>query len=242
MPDRSMRSFWDERAEEDPFYFVDNRQRYGEPEMERFWGGGREAVANMLGLLGVSLKPTDVVVDIGCGVGRMTRALAERAGTVKGVDVSERMLEVARRENAHLENVEWVLGNGTTLAPIRSESVDCVFELVVFHHIPDPEITLGYIREIGRLLRPGGFAALQVSNDPAAHRPPSLRDRLRALPRRLRRSPGGQNDPAWRGSAVDLDRLESVAGEACMRLERVVGEGTLHCLVLLRRETHPTAA
>ena len=233
-----MREFWDARAAEDAFYFVDNRLEYGQPETERFWAGGREVLDVMLPLLGVRVEPGDRIVEIGCGVGRVTRHLVDRGATVTAVDVSPRMLARARELNPKLANVEWTLGDGRTLSAIASASVDACFSHVVFQHLPDPEITLGYVREIGRVLRPGGWAALHVSNQPEIHRRPSPWRRLLARARDTTgRGPRGQTDPAWLGSAVDLSRLRETADGANMETERVAGEGTQHCLVLLRART-----
>ena len=60
---------------------------------------------------------------------------------------------------------------------LRRRSVDGCFSHVVFQHIPDPPITLNYVREMGRVLRPGGWALFQVSNDPTIHQPPGGRAR-----------------------------------------------------------------
>jgi SAM-dependent methyltransferase len=165
----------------------------------------------------------------------MTRALAQRGASVRALDVSEEMLELARSYNPGLENVEWIHGDGESLAGIDTGSADCCFSHVVFQHIPDPRITLGYVREMGRVLRSGGWSAFQVSNDPSVHRPDhaSWAKRLRSL---IGREPRGQEDPAWLGSAVDLDDLRSAAAEGGLALERVENEGTQYCLVLLRRQ------
>jgi SAM-dependent methyltransferase len=127
------------------------------------------------------------------------------------------MLALAREHNAALSNVEWVHGDGASLAPIADASVDGCFSHVVFQHIPEAEITLGYIDEIGRVLASGGWAAFQISNDPALH------------------ARAEDHDPAWRGSAVDLAELRARAEAAGMTVERVVGEGTQFCLVRLSR-------
>jgi SAM-dependent methyltransferase len=231
-----MRDFWDARAREDPYYYVDNRLAHGEPDLEAFWRGGEEVLDGVHARLGVEVTAEHDVVEIGCGVGRLTRALAGRAASVRGLDVSERMLAEAQAQNPGLANVEWILGDGVSLGPIADASADAVHSYVVFQHIPDPEVTLGYVREIGRVLRPGGWAALQVSDDPGVHRPRSLGERARtAIGRLFGRRPRGQGHPAWLGSAVDLERLREVARTAGMELERVDGAGTQHCLVLLRR-------
>jgi SAM-dependent methyltransferase len=170
-------------------------------------------------------------------VGRVTRWLARDAATVRALDVSPAMLEQAQALNPELTNVTWLLGDGESLAPIEDGSADLCFSDVVFQHIPDTGVQLGYVREIGRVLRPGGWAALQISNVPAIHARRGPRERLRTrLAAALGRGPSGQEDPAWLGAAIDLDDLRRVAGEAGMRLQRVAGEGSQHCHVLLRRD------
>ena len=239
MSDARVERFWDERAREDAFFFVDTRLPYRGGEHERFWSGGEEVVSRMLEMLGVELEPTDVVVDIGCGIGRLTRALAARAAEVLALDVSSEMLARAQQLNAQLGNVHWLHGDGTTLAPIADSSVDACFSHVVFNHIPDPAITLGYVREMGRVLRPGGWSAFQVSNDPGAeaHAPSggaTVRHRIAAL---AGRAPRGYDDPAWLGSAVDLDDLRRVASVAGLAVERVEAPGTFFCTILVRRQS-----
>ena len=100
-------------------------------------------------------------------------------------------------------------------------------------HVPDQSITLQYVRELGRVLRSGAWAALQISNDPAIHRPrDGLPARCRAL---VQRGPRGQRHPAWLGSHVELDALEAAAHEAGLLVERIWGAGSQYCQVLLRR-------
>ena len=235
-----MGSFWDQRAEEDAFFFVDNRLDYGSPDLPRFWAEGRRDLDLLLDALGVQIEPSDAVLEIGCGVGRLTRGIATRAASVRAVDVSARMLELAREHNPELRNVQWIRGDGTSLSPIESGSVDACVSHVVFQHIPDPAITLGYVVEIGRVLRPGGWAAFQISNDPRVHRHRPLWARLKLeLMALTGRAPRGQEDSRWRGSMVELDDLRAAAADGSMEVERVVGEGTQLCCVLTRRLPAP---
>jgi SAM-dependent methyltransferase len=228
-----MGRFWDRRADEDAFFFVDNRMQYGQPDLERFWAEGERDLDALLSALGASVELEDRVLEIGCGVGRLTRVLSARAASVVALDVSERMLELAREHNGTLDNVDWVLGDGSTLAGVEPESADACVSHVVFQHIPDPQVTLAYVREIGRVLKPGGWAAFQISNDRRVHRPRTgVRDTLRAL---LGRSPRGQRDSRWLGSMVELPDLRRAAAGGSMELERVLGEGTQFCCVLTLR-------
>jgi methionine biosynthesis protein MetW len=236
-----MERFWDARAREDAFWFVDSRLEYGAPDEQAFWAGGEEALDRLLGALGARIAPGESVLDVGCGVGRLTRPLAARAARVVAIDVSSEMLAQARRLNPHLADVEWLHGDGESLRPVRDGSVDACISHVVFRHIPDPAVTLGYVREMGRVLRPGGIAAFEFSNDPAPHRrrAAGARERLAAA---AGRAPRGVTDDAWLGSYLDLGDLRRAAAGAGLDLERVSGEGTEFCAVLLRRTDRAVAA
>ena len=230
------RRYWDSRAEEDAFFFVDDRLEYGSPDLDRFWAEGEKDLDTLLAAVGVELKPSDDVVDVGCGVGRLSRAAAKRARSVRSIDVSPRMLEAARKHNADVDGIEWLLGDGTSLAGIDSGSADAVVSHVVFQHIPDPEVTLGYVREIGRVLRPGGWGVFQISNDPRLHGELGLLERARTRARELlKRGPRGLASPYWRGSHIEIPALRSAADDGSMDVERIVGESTKWCIVLVRR-------
>ncbi len=227
-----MRRFWNERAREDAFYFVDTRQPYRATDPGRFWDA-EQLLDYVLDGLGVTVGAGDTVVEIGCGLGRITRVLAARARSVLALDVSDEMLARARAHNPDLANVEWVLGDGRSLAPAADASVDACVSVVVLQHVPDPEITLDYVRDLGRVLRPGGWAALQVSDDPSIHRArQGARQRLLAV---VGRAPRGQRHPAWLGSRADLDAIAAAARAHGVELERVWGRGSQYCQLLLRR-------
>ncbi len=213
-----MEAFWDARARENAAFYVDNRLDYDAPDLDAFWAAGEEGADFVLRGLGLSVGPDDDLVEIGAGIGRITRVLAARARSVRALDVSAEML--ARAPEIH--GVEWVHGDGRTLTGIADASADGVFSHVVFQHLPDPALTYGYVAEMGRVLRPGGWAAFQVSDDPAVHR------------RRLRGGKAARH-PAWLGSAVDLATLRATADAAGLDVERTVNEGTQYCLVALRR-------
>jgi SAM-dependent methyltransferase len=236
MAEVDMGAFWDSRARENAAFFVENRLDYGDTDLERFWETGPEIVDTVLGQLDIALTPADDVVELGCGIGRLTRVLAARCASVRALDVSQEMLRRARELNQELADVAWLHCDGRRLTGVADASADVFFCHVVFQHVPNPSITYGYIVEVGRILRHGGWAAFQVSDDPAIHLTPpkatSLTHRARAL---LGRGPKGSTHPAWLGSAIDLDEVRSAAEGCGMTVERIVGRGTQFCYVLLRR-------
>ncbi|MHB8329636.1 MAG: class I SAM-dependent methyltransferase [Acidimicrobiales bacterium] len=229
-----MRAYWDAKARENAKYYIHSVLDYRRTDNDAFWASGAEALENTLGPFGRSIAAADRVLEIGCGIGRITKALAERAGHVIGVDVSAEMIERARLELAHLDNVELLAGNGRDLAQIPSSSCDVVYSFIVFQHIPDPAVTCNYVREIGRVLAGGGWTVFQVSDYPEIHRPEFHRAILGWRPRMERlfgRRPRGCMAPQWLGSAVARTDLLAALADGGLELDATVGDGTQFCLV-----------
>lgn len=117
-------------------------------------------------------------LDFGCGVGRLTQALADHFTTVIGVDVSPTMLQLASKLNRHDVRVTYVRNQAPDLSRFLSNSFDFVYSDIVLQHI-EPEMSLNYLREFVRLLRPGGVAVFQL---PSHLRPETPICAPRAMP------------------------------------------------------------
>ena len=173
---RRMRRDWDQRARENPrFYVVTGQDRWSD---EEFYESGHvtleQEVLSDLANICQGMDPKDMrVLEIGCGAGRVTRALAGLFGQVYAVDISRRMVRQARRAVEGFPNVRVFRNNGMDLAAVREHwwnrfglgarlQVDFVFSCIVFQHIPSREIIESYVREVHRLLRPGALFKFQV--------------------------------------------------------------------------------
>ena len=97
-------------------------------------------------------------LDLGCGVGAMTRRLVKRGAVAPiAVDRSRVQLAAARR----LGGGRWVLADGGAL-PFADARFDLVYSSWLLEHVPDP---LAIVREVRRVLAPGGaFWAAEVEN------------------------------------------------------------------------------
>lgn len=103
----------------------------------------------------VGIRRTDVILEIGAGVGRSGVLIAPLCREWIGADVSENMLVHLKRRLAHLPNVRTVALNGYDLSGIPSSSIDVVYCTVVFMHLDEWE-RFSYVRESFRVLRHGG--------------------------------------------------------------------------------------
>ncbi len=163
-----MREDWDRRAREDAEAFIYTRDSASDA---RDFVRSGEANYNQLVrpylpiLLRGKPAPECRVVEIGCGIGRMTEWLAASFGHVDALDVSPAMIEAARQRLSHLRNLRFHLGNGADLAPIADASADLVFSYIVFQHIPSREAIESYICDAARVLKDGGAFKFQLNGD-----------------------------------------------------------------------------
>ncbi len=100
-------------------------------------------------------------LDYGCGVGRITRAMAAQFETAFGLDISQRMIDQARQMNVGCSKCRFeLIADGGSL-PLESGAFDLVFSVRVLQHVPRPEI-FRILPELARVLAPGGLLVVQV--------------------------------------------------------------------------------
>jgi ubiquinone/menaquinone biosynthesis C-methylase UbiE len=160
-----MRTEWDERARENARFYVNTASTEWSDD-EFFETGERNIEQYILTDMGniCQGKPPEQmsVLEIGCGAGRLTRALARVFGRVYAVDVSPEMIQIAKDKLAAQPNVHLYNNNGVDLTALPDVTFDFAFSYIVFQHIPSFEVLLSYCREVARRLRPGGLFKFQV--------------------------------------------------------------------------------
>lgn len=225
---------WDELARLNARYSISSTPEFESGEassLEAFWASGREELDRILAILAHEDTSRLTVVEIGCGIGRMTHALAARFRRVVALDVSPEMITRARALGKELTNVEFVTGSGSDLGAVPDGGADLVLAWFVLQHIPRTRDVLRYVSEAGRVLRPGGtaFLHMRTSRGAADHARRWLERRFfYLLPLPLRRaltSAGGTSQDrdfaarfrVWRGSAVRPRSVEQVAGNSGLR-------------------------
>ena len=237
----SMRRDWDERARKDAFHYIASWR--DDWDVESFFASGeqdyRQFVEPVLQQMGFEPKGK-AVLEVGCGAGRMTRSFARRFESVCAFDVSPEMQKQAQGHLQDFPNVSWALGDGTTLSPVESQSVDFVFSYLVLQHLPTELLVVGFVREMLRVLRPSGTFLFQFNS---ATRPTmNWRGRLMwgavdafwALGMRrasqsvasLFRLDAEIAGRSWRGASVEPSKVVEAVRAAGGSLARLEGEET----------------
>ncbi len=136
---------------------------------EAFYESGaaeiRRVVLDDLDLVTRGRDPKTIrVLEMGCGIGRMTKALAAIFGEVHATDVSGEMISRARERLSTVENAYFYETNGYDLSELPDEHFDIVLSAFVFQHIPIEEIIRSNLSEALRVLRPDGILRFQTNS------------------------------------------------------------------------------
>ncbi|MEO8260147.1 MAG: methyltransferase domain-containing protein [Acidobacteriota bacterium] len=100
-------------------------------------------------------------LDFGCGVGRITRTLADHFEAVDGVDVARSMIARARDLNRSHHRCQFHRIDTADLGAFSTASFDVVYSRLVLQHLTPP-VASAYIREFLRVLKPGGALMFQL--------------------------------------------------------------------------------
>jgi len=103
----------------------------------------------------VEIKRGDVVLEIGCGIGKNGKFIAPMCKEWIGTDVSPNMLKYAAENLKGIENIRLVEISGYDLEEIEDESVNVVYCSIVFMHLEKWD-RFNYLLEAYRILKPGG--------------------------------------------------------------------------------------
>lgn len=165
-----MRDDWNRRAREDANYYVAfERRQQDEAGFVASAGKVVEKVENDLRRLPPTANTrTWRALEIGCGPGRLMKPLSGRFGEIHGVDVADEMIALARQRLADVPHAHLHVTAGAGLPQFADESFDFVYSYAVFQHIPDRDAILAYMREICRVLKPGGIFRGQFNGLPVS--------------------------------------------------------------------------
>jgi SAM-dependent methyltransferase len=170
---------WEDMGDLDPYWSIltEPGTKHGNWDLEKFFQTGADEISELMSAAEKLDLPRQRqwALDFGCGVGRLTRALAPLFQNVVGIDISESMLRRAAALNPQ-KNCQFVHNDSDSL-PFPSGKFDLIYTALVLQHVPSQKSIRRYIAEFVRVLKVGGLLVMQVPN----HVP--LRRRLQARAR-----------------------------------------------------------
>lgn len=161
---KKMKKVWDSLAKENAKYYIYSPEGTQISE-EQFRESGKRDFENYIkndpNLKGV-FKPDTRVLEIGCGIGRITEFIATEFAHVYGIDVSSAMINKAKdRLSSRYPNISFIETNGIDY-PFEADYLDFIFSFIVFQHIPSKDIIYNNLKECYRVLKKDGIVKVQV--------------------------------------------------------------------------------
>ena len=160
-----MRAEWDKRADENAFRYIHSgKDTWGEDE---FFETAQKALVEAEKVLPESVIFQGNILDVGCGVGRMSFEFAKTASQVFAVDVSKVMIDRAEEyaNKFQVKNVRFYLTNGLTYPMIENDSIDFIYCVRVMQHVPSLNIIQSNLQECSRVLKPGGWLIFMTQDN-----------------------------------------------------------------------------
>jgi SAM-dependent methyltransferase len=161
----ALRRHWERLGKHDPLWAVLTHpdKRGGRWQVEEFFQSG---VAEIDGVLARAIAmglavPRARALDFGCGVGRLTQALARQFERADGVDIATAMVRAAGEHNAFPERCHYHLNPRDDLALFADASFTFVYSAIVLQHM-EPRYATRYLAEFVRVLAPDGLLVFQV--------------------------------------------------------------------------------
>ena len=192
MPDTDIqRSAWEDWGQVDPLWAVLTAgERHGGWDLDGFFTTGLEAVGWALEHAATFGRPVNhrLALDFGCGVGRLTQALAPHFERAVGLDIAHSMVDKARQLDARRgpTGAEFAVYDTDDLSDWAG-SVDFLLSLLVLQHMASREAIAETLRDFVRALAPGGVGVVHLPSavPPGSQGPRRLRmkvgDKLRAF-------------------------------------------------------------
>jgi SAM-dependent methyltransferase len=200
-----MRADWNQRARDDAHFYV----AFGglDQTEEEFLATAADVLRSIEGQLkrlpATANRRAYRALEIGCGPGRLVKPLSRHFGEIHGVDVSDEMIRLARERLGDIPHAHFHTTDGASLPQFADESFNFIYSYAVFQHIPSRDVVLEYMREIRRLLKPGGVFHGQFNGV----------------------APPGEAD-TWSGVSFSADDIHAFTRENGLQLLNLEGEHT----------------
>jgi SAM-dependent methyltransferase len=170
----ALKRHWERLGRQDPFWAaLTHHDKAGRRwDADAFFRSGIEELGAALERaerLGITVS-RDRALDFGSGAGRLTQAMARQFVRSDGVDISASMLAAAARHNRFPDRCFYHLNAAPDLSLFADGTFSFIYSTLVLQHM-EPRYSTGYIRELLRVLAPGGLLVFQVPGHHGAIEP-----------------------------------------------------------------------
>jgi SAM-dependent methyltransferase len=162
-------STWDRKAKDNPFFAIMSApsmcdigaHQPTEQQLAKFFEKGRHLKRMIVDPALDHVSADGLIVDYGCGAGRILRALRDQnfSGPLRGVDISPMMLELCRR---YVPQAMTSVVGGDGAIPLADGCARLVYSYAVLQHINRLSVYERAIDEMCRLVAPGGVLSIQL--------------------------------------------------------------------------------
>ena len=221
-----LRRNWEGLARADALWSIcsDPRKRGCKWEPDELFRTGETEIARVfdhLRSLGISPDFDSIALDFGCGVGRLTRALAQRFPECWGVDIAPTMIRLAEEFNQSFARCKFWLNDSDTLARFPDGYFGFIYTSIVLQHIPRKHV-VRYLLEFERVLCSGGILIFQIADADRTAILQRLRNRL-GLRRKWKRLLGYKDADSFEMAMHSIPEREirSLLGVTRLRIRDV---------------------
>lgn len=153
---------WEKNAGKDPYWAILTKQD-GLWENDIFFQTGTKEIDTLLKYIKENQIPVPfrgVALDFGCGIGRLTVALADYFDQVTGIDISAKMIEKAKKIHSS-DKLQFVANPHPNLDIFPNQSFDFIYSNIVFQHIPKKN-QISYLKDFSRIIKSKGWIIVQI--------------------------------------------------------------------------------
>lgn len=162
---KELQKNWNQFGKQDPLWSIitEDGKKGNKWNFDEFFELGRQEIAGVMEYvqkLGL-LQERDRALDFGCGVGRLTQALASYFDEVVGIDIAPSMVTLAKQYNRFGARCTYRVNDQDNLRLFPDQEFHFIYSNIVLQHMK-PEYAKSYIREFLRVLKPEGVLIFQL--------------------------------------------------------------------------------